>query len=102
MKYYYRVIGVRTGEYEFQLKMTAVLSADINPQEHFTNLAKTFYHNRNIDVADQMIKLLSEFIDERCKKTDMAFIERIAEEKASKYPPEMRYRVERDTKVIKR
>jgi hypothetical protein len=41
MKYYYRVIGVRSGEYEFQLKMTAVLSADVDPQEHFTELAKT-------------------------------------------------------------
>jgi hypothetical protein len=45
MKYYYRVIGVRTGEFEFELKSTAVLSADVNPREHFTNVAKTFYHN---------------------------------------------------------
>jgi len=45
MKYYYRVIGVRTGEYEFNLKMTACLDASIDPREHFTELAKTFYHN---------------------------------------------------------
>lgn len=45
MKYYFRVIGVRVGEYEFNLRTTAVLSADVDPQEHFTNIAKTFYCN---------------------------------------------------------
>ena len=45
MKYYYRVIGVRTGEFEFELKSTAALSADVDPREHFTEYAKTFYCN---------------------------------------------------------
>jgi len=45
MKYYFRVIGVRTGEYEFELKRVEALPNSTNPQEHFTNIAKTFYDN---------------------------------------------------------
>jgi hypothetical protein len=43
MKYYFRVIGVRTGEYEFELKRVEALPSNVDPNEHFTNIAKNFY-----------------------------------------------------------
>lgn len=43
MKYYFRVIGVRTGEYEFEFKMAEALPSTIDPKDYFTNIAKDFY-----------------------------------------------------------
>jgi hypothetical protein len=43
MKYYFRVIGVRTGEYEFELKRVEALPSNVDPKQHFTNIAKNFY-----------------------------------------------------------
>jgi hypothetical protein len=44
MKYYIRTIGVRTGEYEFELKRVESLPSRTNPHKHFTNIAKNFYN----------------------------------------------------------
>lgn len=43
MKYYYRHVNVRHGEYTFDLKRAVQLPADMKPQEWFEDHCKDFY-----------------------------------------------------------
>ena len=43
MKFYYRHVNVRHGEYTFDLKRAVQLPNDMNPQEWFEEHCKDFY-----------------------------------------------------------